>query len=223
MEQLSQSSLTAYQRLIKKNPHFNQYFYAVTPIHELDKLTIASRPTRRSKDLSFENLRAIPWVFAWTQTRLLLPAWFGVGQALKEAYLKDPKCLDKMVKEWLYFYSLLNRIEMVLAKTDLQIFSQYEQQLLIKKPHTLGVLLKNSLCMTEEILLKILKQNKLLSNNPLLAQSIQIRTPYLLGLHLLQTELLKRYRKNKIKIDKQLELTLLLSIAGIATGMHNTG
>ena len=132
MENLSESSLNAYQSFIKKDPHFTQYFYTVTPIREFDKLTIASRPVRRYKDLNFENLRAIPWVFSWTQNRLLLPTWFGVGQALKEVYLKDPKVLKQVNKEWLYFSSFLNRMETVLAKIDLPIFLQYERELCTK-------------------------------------------------------------------------------------------
>ncbi len=223
MNHSAQTSFNAYEALIKENPNFNAYFYAVTPINELDKLTIASRPSRRYKDLSFENLRAIPWVFSWTQNRLLLPAWFGVGHSLKENYLKNQSVLKEISKKWSYFSSLLNMIEIDLAKTNFNVFLQYQQQLAPKKFLSLGTFLKNSLISTENNLLKTLQQKKLLANNPLLEHSIEIRSPYLLVLHLLQIELLKRYRKNKKNVDKQLELTLLISIGGIATGMHNTG
>jgi len=223
MDHLSQASLDAYQALIKKNPHFNPYFYAVTPINELDKLTIASRPSRRHPDASFESLRAIPWVFAWTQNRLLLPAWFGVGEALRSAYLKDRDLLNQISKEWLFFSSLLNMVEMVLAKADLNIFLQYETQLGLKKTRPFGDSLRRSLLTTKNSVLKILHQKKLLANNSTLERSIQVRSPYLLVLHLLQIELLKRHRKNKMKKDQPCELTLLISIGGIAAGMHNTG
>lgn len=222
MDKLSQVSLNTYQHVIKDNAKFIDYFYAVTPIHELDKLAIASRPTRRKIGRSIENLRAIPWVFAWTQNRLLLPAWLGVGEAL-EIIVAEKKVA--IAKNWLFFSSLLNMIEMVLAKAAPYITQQYEERLVSHDLWDIGNKFRSEFLKTENCLLKILGEKKLLSTNAILERSIQVRNPYLFSLHLLQIELLDRYRhyKSADQIDKQVERALLVSIEGIAAGMHNTG
>jgi phosphoenolpyruvate carboxylase len=224
MNNASQISLKIYQHNIKENPRFMNYFYAVTPINELDKLAIASRPTRRKSTGGIDNLRAIPWVFAWTQNRLLLPAWLGVGEAL-EAICLSKNDIVNIGKNWLFFSSLLNMIEIVLAKSAPHITQQYEQRLVSEDLWDLGAEYRTAFLKTKHYLLKILEQSKLLSNNPILERSIQVRSPYLLALHLLQIELLDRYRNSQRlgDINTDVEQALLVSIEGIAAGMHNTG
>jgi len=223
MDKLSKISLDSYQGRVKEDIDFNRYFQAVTPIKEFDKVTIGSRPARRQNNSEIENLRAIPWVFAWTQNRLLFPAWFGVGEALTGISKADFKILTAISKEWFYLSSIFNMVEMVLAKADPEISLRYEQQLVQQELWPLGISLRESYFNTRRVLLEILQQKKLLTLNPTLERSIEVRHIYLVPLHLLQIELLRRYRRKEAMVDSQLEQALLVSISGIAMGMHNTG
>jgi len=238
MKTLSKASAEVYQTLVKENPNFLEYFVKVTPIHELDRITIASRPSRRREDNSIESLRAIPWVFAWTQNRLILPAWYGVGESLQMAIKQwNVDTFYTLQSQWPYFSSILGMVEMVLAKTNVQISENYEKQLASKDLWPLGEGLRNSLEKTKTVLLDVLKQTDLFTDNPILQRSIEVRSPCLLVLHLLQIILLDRCRaaEQKFKskdntniinletIDETLERALQVSIAGIAAGMNNTG
>lgn len=224
MDSLSETSLSVYRHLVKENPTFSEYFSTITPIHELDKIAIGSRPARRKKEGGIETLRAIPWIFGWTQCRLLLPPWYGVGEALEKAENKWGEVfIQQITNHWLPFSSILSLVEMVLAKADLNISAEYEKQLASKNLWALGDTLRDAFLNTKQRLLQIKQQKALLVSNPILRRSIEVRNPHLLPLHLLQIELLKRSRHLKPKVNEQIEQAFLVSIAGIAAGMHNTG
>jgi phosphoenolpyruvate carboxylase len=224
MNSLSETSLDVYRHLVKDHPLFSEYFSLITPTNELDKIAIGSRPTRRKKQGGIENLRAIPWIFGWTQCRLLLPPWYGVGEALENADSRwGPLQIQQVANDWLPFSSILSLVEMVLAKADLNISQEYEKQLTSENLWPLGDKIRNAFENTKQMLLRIKQQKELLITNPILRRSIEVRNPHLLPLHLLQIELLKKSRQIRPKINEQIEQALLVSIAGIATGMHNTG
>ena len=229
MKKLSEISFNTYQSYIKDNGDFFKYFKMVTPAEELNKLTIGSRPARRQLGGGIEDLRAIPWIFAWTQNRLLLPVWLGVYAAFYATIKEDGLQMHQHIFEkWPYFSSLMSMLEIVLAKSDPNITAEYEKYLVTDDLKPLGKDLRNKFPKTEDVLLKIIKQDKLLENNAVLKRSIEIRNPDLLPLHCLQIFLLDSLRKLKsesVSDDKEFELehALLVSFAGIAAGMHNTG
>lgn len=224
MNELSRVSLATYQSVVNTEPDFMEYFSKVTPLRELEKITIASRPTRRRLSNTILDLRAIPWVFAWTQNRLILPAWLGAGEALMEAEdLFGLNTLITLNNEWSYFSSILTMIEMGLARANTVISRRYEYRLAEDHLWSLGEGLRASFQCSESILLKVLQQKQLLDNNKMLKDSIYLRSSYLLSLHLFQIELLSRHRNATETYDEILEHALMVSITGIARGMHNSG
>lgn len=223
---LSEKSFEAYSQVVKRDKQFVPYFEAVTPQQEIGSLMMGSRPARRqtgSHDI--ENLRAIPWVFAWTQNRLLLPAWLGVGEALNEIITqgKLPE-LQEMASSWPFFRTLLSMIEMVLVKTDLSIATRYENRLGADMV-TIGNRLREKFQLTHNQLKTVLAVDALLTSNPTLLRTINHRSPYLYPLHALQAELLWRVRSQSLKAEEAevLRDALMVSISGIAAGMQNTG
>lgn len=224
MQLLCDSSFQAYRNVVKNNQHFVDYFYQVTPLQEIGSLAIGSRPSRRYQDKGIEGLRAIPWVFAWTQNRLLLPAWLGVGDALQVAEASDLALIREMADEWPFFRSLLSMVEMVLTKASLEIFTFYETRLVPLALRSEGELLRLKFLQTQEAILKALNIGKLLETNPILLRTLLLRSPYLYPLHVLQAELLCRVRTqgDTIQNNKNMD-ALLVTISGIAAGMQNTG
>ncbi len=223
MQRLAARSREAYRRLVYEDPRFLPYFRAATPEPELEDLTIASRPARRHADEGVESLRAIPWVFSWTQTRLLLPSWLGVGEALEEAI--EGGALDElqtMYREWPFFRSTLDLIEMVLAKTDRGVAEHYDQQLVPADLQPLGAKLRTRLADTASHVLAITGRDALLAENPVLRRSIDVRNPYVDPINLVQVELLRRLRR-KGASDERLRHAFLITVNGIAAGMRNTG
>ena len=177
-----------------------------------------SRPARRKQDAGISSLRAIPWVFAWTQIRLMLPAWLGTGAAL-EAAQADPAqsgTVQEMVGEWPFFQGVVDMLEMVLAKADLRVAAWYDVDLA-----RLGEVLRERLTGTVNALSALTGREDLLDNNPVMRWSIRVRDPYTDPLHLLQAELMPRLRQQDG--DKVLESALMVTIAGIAAGLRNTG
>ena len=167
------------------------------------------------------SLRAIPWVFAWTQTRLLLPGWLGVGESLSEALNGGcQQLLSEMVRGWPFFRSTLDLIEMVIAKADLPIARRYDSVLVPEHLRGLGRELFERFEMTRRALLLVLGHQQLIENNPVLSRSIAVRNPYVDPINLLQIELLRRVRATD---STGLHDALLLTINGIAAGMRNTG
>lgn len=221
MDKLSASAVKSYRTVVRETPDFVKYFRTATPEQELGNLNIGSRPSHRRKDGGIETLRAIPWVFAWTQTRLLLPAWLGIGEALSTA-LKDGQHdkISDMAKQWPFFASTLDLIEMVLAKGDPNVSSLYDERLVPEPLLGLGEDLRQRYAQTRDMILKIAGHTELLEDAPLVRRPIEVRNPYVDPLNLLQVELLHRSRTTN---DKDIEDALLIVINGIAAGMRNTG
>ena len=221
MESLAQSGFRAYRDIVQQNPDFVPYFRAATPEQELAKLSLGSRPAKRRADGGIESLRAIPWIFAWTQIRLMLPAWLGSGNALKKAVDNGelPR-LHEMYAEWPFFTAYIDMLEMVLSKSDPGIADYYESRLVPDDLRVLGSTLRNRLRITMDMVLQIKQSRHLLSSNPEQKQSIDVRNPYLDPLHFLQAELLYRDRNQP---TERLEQALMVTMTGISAGMRNTG
>ncbi len=228
MHRMTDLSVQVYRQTVRENPHFVQYLRTVTPELELQMLPLGSRPAKRKVSGGIESLRAIPWVFAWTQIRLMLPAWLGTGAALNQVLDEGQKeLLDEMLQQWPYFQTLIDMLEMVLSKADAHVALYYEAHL-TDDPElkALGQELRQRLQDAVQTLLALKGESKLLSHNEVLDQSMRVRKPYLLPLHLLQAKLMKRRRI--YLAEQQLEHTpvdhaLMVSIAGIAAGLRNTG
>jgi phosphoenolpyruvate carboxylase len=225
MEQLSATALRAYRSLVVETPGFPEYFTASTPIAEIADLNIGSRPVSRRGTQRVEDLRAIPWVFSWSQCRLMLPGWYGFGTAaeecvaLKRCTLKE---LREMHAEWPFFWTVLSNMDMVLAKTDLAIASRYAELV----PDA-GLRQKVFGRIAAEWhrarrwLGEMTRHEQMLADNPVLARSIRNRFPYLDPLNHLQVDLLRRYRAGDT--DERTRRALHLTINGIAAGLRNTG
>jgi phosphoenolpyruvate carboxylase len=222
IERMAKTSLEGYRSIVRGHPQFVPYFRSLTPEQELNKLALGSRPAKRKASGGVESLRAIPWVFAWTQVRLNLPAWLGVRQALEYAQKEDPATLKIMMAEWPFFSAFVDLIEMVLGKADLEICQYYEKQLVPPELHDLGHQLRADLKELENLLNELKGQEKLLDSDPTLQSTIEVRRPYIDPLNFLQAELIKRERKAG-SISSDLERALKVTMAGIAAGMRNTG
>lgn len=222
IERMAFKSLEAYRNVVRGHPHFVPYFRSLTPEQELGLLALGSRPAKRKATGGVESLRAIPWMFAWTQVRLNLPAWLGTRQALEYALEEHPTILADMISNWPFFSSFLDLLEMVIGKADGPICAYYEQQLVPVEYHTLGQELRADLAALEVLMNRIKQQPELLSDEPLLRHSLDVRKPYTDPLNYLQAELLKRYRSSDA-ISPDLERALKVTMAGIAAGMRNTG
>ncbi|MGJ3257581.1 MAG: phosphoenolpyruvate carboxylase [Alcanivorax sp.] len=225
MQTLTDVSVAGYRSVVQEEPELVRYLRTVTPETELSRLALGSRPARRKQDAGISSLRAIPWVFAWTQIRLMLPAWLGTGAAL-EAAQADPAqsgTVQEMVGEWPFFQGVVDMLEMVLAKADLRVAAWYEQRLAGDDVDLarLGEVLRERLTGTVNALSALTGREDLLDNNPVMRWSIRVRDPYTDPLHLLQAELMARLRQQDG--DKVLESALMVTIAGIAAGLRNTG
>ncbi len=224
MDRLAETAHRVYRHVVYEEPDFIPYFRAATPEVELGAVPIGSRPARRSAGGGVESLRAIPWVFAWTQTRLLLPTWLGTGEALADAIEKgDVELLGEMYREWPFFRSTLGLIEMVLAKADARIAAQYDRQLVPPALLPLGADLRRRLETTIRALLDATGRAQLLDDNAVLRRSIQVRNPYVDPINLVQIELLRRIRAQGDEADPQLWHAFMVTVNGIAAGMRNTG
>lgn len=222
MDQLSATAQRAYRSIVRDDPDFVPFFRAVTPEQELAHLNIGSRPARRRGGGGVESLRAIPWVFAWTQTRLLLPSWLGTGHALQEFIGGGQSdLLAEMYDNWPYFESQIALIEMVLAKASPQIANHYNQILVPENLRPMGDALQQMLGRTIESLLAVTRQPELLANNDVLRRSIGVRNPYVDPINMLQAEFLRRYRADAG--DDRLLHALMITVNGVAAGMRNTG
>ncbi|XP_022881907.1 phosphoenolpyruvate carboxylase 4-like isoform X1 [Olea europaea var. sylvestris] len=222
MEEISNVSCNNYRSTVYENPEFYAYFHEATPQAELAFLNIGSRPTRRKSSAGIGHLRAIPWIFAWTQTRFVLPAWLGVGAGLKgvceKGYTED---LHEMYKEWPFFQSTVDLIEMVLGKADIHVAKHYDEVLVSENRQKLGAELRTELKTAEKFVLLVTGHEKLSDNNRSLRRLIESRLPYLNPMNMLQVEILKRLRHDNE--NNKLRDALLITINGIAAGMRNTG
>lgn len=232
MCELATKSEKSFRTLVESNPNFISYFMSATPAPELSLLNIGSRPARRSSSEGLKSLRAIPWSFAWTQTRLHLPAWLGVDSALKEA-IENGRMhkLNEMYRDWPFFRTTLDLIEMVLAKSDSSIAAFYDRVLVSEDLHHLGESLRIRLQETMSMILLVSKHDHLLEENHTLKRLIATRNPYVDPINFLQAVLLKQYRQKptaehaksqRVEYDS-LTVALLSTINAIAAGMRNTG
>ena len=228
MHRMTDLSVQVYRATVRDNPHFVQYLRTVTPELELQMLPLGSRPAKRNVGGGIESLRAIPWVFAWTQIRLMLPAWLGTGAAINQMIAQGQKpLLDDMLQHWPYFQTLIDMLEMVLSKSDSHVALYYEAHLTDDADlKVLGKQLRQRLQDAVETLLTLKGESQLLSSNEVLDQAMKVRKPYLLPLHLLQAELMKRRRRYLAECTAEqtpVDHALMVSIAGIAAGLRNTG
>lgn len=222
IERMAHASLEAYRSVVRGHPQFVPYFRSLTPEQELGLLALGSRPAKRKASGGIESLRAIPWVFAWMQVRLNLPAWLGARQALEFAIEQAPETLNDMVDNWPFFSSFLDLLEMVVGKVDGPIAAYYEKELVPEELHPLGQQLRADLAALAVLINRIKRQDELFESDPMLRQALSVRKPYIDPLNYLQVELLKRYRSGA-PFSKELERALKVTMAGIAAGMRNTG
>jgi phosphoenolpyruvate carboxylase len=222
MDVIADESKAAYRKLIYETPGFYEYFQLATPIDLIQRMRIGSRPSSRRSQQGIEDLRAIPWVFAWTQSRCMLPGWYGIGAGLAKAADKfDDEAFREMFAEWYFMRALTADAEMVLAKADLgitQLYSELSGELhdqffpIIEAEHNL----------TRDLILEYSDHDLLLEGDSTLQRAIMLRNPYVDPMSLMQVDLLARWRESG-REDEDLLEALLASVNGIAQGLQNTG
>ncbi len=224
MDKGSEISCDIYRGIVRGEPDFVPYFRAATPEQELSKLPLGSRPAKRNPNGGVESLRAIPWIFAWMQNRLMLPAWLGAGQALQQLIEQGNEALLKeMCTEWPFFSTRIGMLEMVFSKADLWLAEHYDQRLVPQHLHRLGNTLRSQLEADIKTVLSLAHEGQLMADLPWIAESIALRNIYTDPLNLLQVELLHRLRSAGENPTPALEQALMITITGIAAGMRNTG
>ncbi|WP_448564542.1 phosphoenolpyruvate carboxylase [Thalassotalea ganghwensis] len=221
MDKMAKRSCEIYRGYVCDKEDFVRYFRQATPEQELSSLPLGSRPSKRKSDGGIESLRAIPWIFAWSQNRLVVPSWLGFGQAINEVIDEYESVIEDMLNNWPYFKARVSLTEMVYLKSNSNIAKLYDESLVEPQLQPLGNELRAQLAKDKQTVLHLLKQTESLQGDQWNLASFQLRQPYLLPLHLLQIEALKRLRKQpEHPICEQL---LMVSMTGIATGMRNTG
>jgi phosphoenolpyruvate carboxylase len=220
MDSLSGEAFRAYRSLVYGTEGFPRFFRQMTPLVEIAELKIGSRPASRTNSERIEDLRAIPWVFSWAQARVMLPGWYGVGQALQS--FPDPSLLREMLQAWPFFRATVDNLEMVLSKSDMGIAALYAT--LVEDRALADSIfghIRETWLVTQESLLNVTGQTRLLERHPALDASIRLRLPYIEPLNLLQVEMLRRYRGGEK--DPRVREGIQLSINAIATALRNSG
>jgi phosphoenolpyruvate carboxylase len=229
MEHLSQASFEAYQNFVYRNEDFLPYFQQATPIDVIGELNLGSRPAKRRNSMRIQDLRAIPWVFSWTQNRHLLPAWFGFGKAMSAELTRNPESLRefrRMYQFWPFFQAMIDNIQMALAKADMLIAAEYvrlvEDEALAAR--VFGRI-QEEYERTKRVVLEITGEQGILANAPVIQESIRLRNPYVDPLSYLQVLLLEELREARRNGDDTAEdiNDVLLTINGISSGLRNTG
>jgi len=229
MASISENAQKKYQDLVFNDPDFLTFFKESTPLPEIGELNIGSRPSKRKNSDRFEDLRAIPWVFAWTQSRYLFPAWYAAGSGLYSFYQgksENLKQLQKMYAKWSFFRSAIDSLQMALAKADLTISREYGNMIKDQAiADRIFNLIKKEYELTSELILQITGQREILDNVPILQESIRLRNPYVDPLSYMQVQLLTELRgkRESGEEDEALLREVLLTINGIAAGLRNTG
>lgn len=229
MDILAEISCKHYRQIVVKDPRFIPYFRQATPEVELGGLNIGSRPARRPAGLDegVSSLRAIPWVFAWTQTRSFLPTWLGIGEAVSEMLKSDDaEALKEMYREWPFFRETLELVDMVLAQTETHITENYDKKLVPEgELRELGSELRAKLHVTMDALNKISGKNAPVDGDKLLSRALAVRNPYVDPLNVIQTEVLARSRDESLSEEERkiVKDALLITMNGISAGMRTTG
>ena len=231
MDRLSTLAFNAYRALVYETPGFTQYFRESTPLAAIATLNIGSRPAARRPSDRIEDLRAIPWVFAWAQCRLMLPGWYGFGTAVEQWLVEVPEgltTLQEMARTWPFFRSLLSNMDMVLAKSDLAIASRYAELVSdVRLRQEIFGRIEGEWHRTRELLMKITGQTRFLAENRLLERSIANRFPYMDPLNHLQIAMLRRLRTSEANgdgvVDERIQSGIHLTINGISAGLRNSG
>ena len=224
MDDIVSYSNTVYRDLVFGNPHFYDYFFEASPIKEVSSLNIGSRPAARKTITEISGLRAIPWVFSWSQSRLMFPGWYGVGSAFKHFIDADEGNLAKlqhMYDKWPFFHSLLSNVDMVLSKSNMNIAFQYAQLAEDEDVRDVFNTILDEWQLTKNVILAIEQHEDLLETNPSLRASLDYRLPYFNVLNYIQIELIKRLRHDEL--DEDYEKLIHTTINGIATGLRNSG
>jgi phosphoenolpyruvate carboxylase len=220
MAKISDSAFRAYRGLVYETDGFPTFFREMTPLSEIAELKIGSRPASRTSSGRIEDLRAIPWVFSWAQARVMLPGWYGAGEALNQ--FGDQGLLREMLEAWPFFRTTLENMEMVLAKADLDIAAYYAELVADKDlRESIFGRIRDEWERTRDSLLSVTGQSRLLEKNHALDASIRLRLPYIEPLNLLQIELLKRHRAGET--DPRIREGIHLSINAVATALRNSG
>ena len=224
MDGIVDNSNIIYRDLVFGNPHFYDYFFEASPIKEVSSLNIGSRPAARKTITEITGLRAIPWVFSWSQNRIMFPGWYGVGSAFKQFIDEDPDNLAKlqhMYKKWPFFNSLLSNVDMVLSKSNMNIAFQYAQLAEDEEVRDVFNTILDEWQLTKNVILAIEDYEDLLEESPSLRKSLEYRLPYFNVLNYIQIELIKRLRHNEL--DEGYEKLIHTTINGIASGLRNSG
>jgi phosphoenolpyruvate carboxylase len=226
MNNMSATAFHAYRELVYDTPGFVQFFRTATPISEIADLHIGSRPASRKKSDRIEDLRAIPWVFSWSLSRMMLPGWFGFGCAVeslvKQRGAAAMTTLREMYQQWPFFRTLLSNMDMVLGKSDMTIASRYAELVAdTTLREQVFSRIRQEWQRSVDSLLQITGQRELLEANPALARSFRNRSPYVDPLNHMQVELLRRFRSGET--DERTKRAILLTINGVAAGLRNSG
>ena len=230
MTEMSKLAYQAYEALVHKDPEFIEFWKIATPIEEIGGLKLGSRPTFRRATKSVEDLRAIPWVFSWMQSRFVFPGWYGLGSALEKFAAKGPEqaeLLRVMYKEWMFFKATIDNAQLTLLKADMQIAFHYA---LLVPDEAIRVrifdIIAEEFSRTEHAILAITGQKALLEREPVLAKSVQLRNPYIDPLNYIQVEMIRRLRGLEDKQSQEaddLRAVIELTINGVSGGLKNTG
>ena len=224
MDEIVEDSYKTYRKLVFEDPNFYKYFFEATPIKEVSSLNIGSRPASRKKITDIGGLRAIPWVFSWSQSRIMLPGWYGVGTAFSNFINKDSRNIDKlrtMYKDWPFFTSLLSNVDMVMSKSDMEIAKEYANLCKDDKTKEVYDKILKEWKLTKQVVLDISEHKEFLEDNTYLTKSLENRLQYFNTLNLLQIELIRRAREEET-LESQIN-TIHITINGVATGLRNSG
>ena len=224
MDKIVTESNEVYKKLVFENSNFLNYFLQATPIKEISNLNIGSRPASRKKLSDFSSLRAIPWVFSWSQSRVMFPGWYGVGSAFKHFIDADPsnlKELQMMYQGWPFFHSLLSNVDMVLSKSNMEIAKQYAELCQDEKTKAVFDIIYQEWKLTRQIILQIEGHDDLLNDAPNLKNSLAARMPYFNILNYIQLEMIKRDREDEIQ--GVFQSIIPITINGVASGLRNSG